>query len=118
MIHDLVIIEIDSIGRHDSIEESATPVEIESVLAKSLVQAAKFDLAIIHSEKEQIIRKSGTLEFLHPDASFGGVGGLPLLKTWLRKRAKAFTPEARAYYEFERLWADTERVDWPAAPAA
>ena len=74
-----------------------TQVEIENVLAKSLVRSQRFDIDIIHSEKEQIIRKSGTLEFLTPDASFGGVGGLELLKAWLRKRAKAFTKEARAF---------------------
>jgi len=74
-----------------------TLVEIQNVLAKSLVQAHRYELEIIHSEKEQIIRKSGTLEFLHPDASFGGVGGLELMKSWLRKRAKAFTKEARAF---------------------
>ncbi len=74
-----------------------TLVEIQNVLAKSLVQAHRYDIDIIHSEKEQIIRKSGTLEFLHPDASFGGVGGLDLMKTWLRKRSKAFTKEARAF---------------------
>ena len=74
-----------------------TLVEIQNVLAKSLVQAHRYDIDIIHSEKEQIIRKSGTLEFLHPDASFGGVGGLELMKAWLRKRSKAFTKEARAF---------------------
>ena len=46
---------------------------------------------MIHSEKEQIIRKSGLLDFLHPDADFQGVGGLTGLKDWLRKRAKAFS---------------------------
>jgi SpoVK/Ycf46/Vps4 family AAA+-type ATPase len=74
-----------------------TLVEIQNVLAKSLVQARRYDIDIIHSEKEQIIRKSGTLEFLHADASFGGVGGLDLMKAWLRKRAKAFSKEARTF---------------------
>ena len=31
------------------------------MLAKSVVQVKRFDLDIIHSEKEQIIRKSGIL---------------------------------------------------------
>ncbi len=74
-----------------------TEVEIENVLAKSLVQVRRFDIDIIHSEKEQIIRKSGTLDFMHTDASFGGVGGLELMKDWLRKRAKAFSHEAREF---------------------
>ncbi|RMG16410.1 MAG: AAA family ATPase [Planctomycetota bacterium] len=74
-----------------------TSVEIDNVLAKSLVMRKRFDIEVIHSEKEQIIRKSGILDFLHPDASFAGVGGLDLLKVWLRKRAKAFSKEARAF---------------------
>jgi SpoVK/Ycf46/Vps4 family AAA+-type ATPase len=74
-----------------------TEVEIENVLAKSLVQRSQFDVDIIHSEKEQIIRKSGMLDFLHPEATFSGVGGLDGLKDWLRKRAKAFTAKAREF---------------------
>lgn len=74
-----------------------TQVEIENVLAKSLVQKSCFDVDIIHSEKEQIIRKSGLLDFLHPEADFQGVGGLTGLKDWLRKRAKAFSAEAREF---------------------
>jgi SpoVK/Ycf46/Vps4 family AAA+-type ATPase len=81
-----------------------TQIEIENALAKSLVvmgQRPEYDLdtliELIHAEKEQIIRKSGTLEFLTPDANFHGVGGLGPMKDWLRKRSKAFTPEARAF---------------------
>jgi SpoVK/Ycf46/Vps4 family AAA+-type ATPase len=74
-----------------------TKIEIENVLSKSLVQKQQFDIEIIHSEKEQIIRKSGMLDFLHPEATFSGVGGLDGLKNWLRKRAKAFTQEARTF---------------------
>ena len=74
-----------------------TSVEIDNVLAKSLVMKRRFDIDVIHSEKEQIIRKSGILDFMHPDATFGGVGGMDLLKDWLRKRSKAFTKEAREF---------------------
>ncbi|MGE0706427.1 MAG: AAA family ATPase [Planctomycetota bacterium] len=74
-----------------------TAFEVENVLAKSVVQVKRFDLDVIHSEKEQIIRKSGILDFMHPDASFAGVGGLDQMKDWLRKRAKAFTHEAREF---------------------
>ena len=94
-------------GLMRKVAESAlglTQVEIENALAKSLVvlgQRKSYDIdlliELIQSEKEQIIRKSGTLEFLHPESSFSGVGGLGPMKDWLRKRAKAFTPEARAF---------------------
>jgi len=74
-----------------------TAVEAENVFAKSLVQHRRFDLDVIHNEKEQIIRKSGILEFLHPKETIGGVGGLQLLKSWLDKRAQAFSKKARDF---------------------
>jgi ATP-dependent 26S proteasome regulatory subunit len=74
-----------------------TAMEAENVFAKSIVQFKRFDLDVILAEKEQIIRKSGILEFMHAEETVNGVGGLELLKTWLRKRTRAFTKEARAF---------------------
>jgi SpoVK/Ycf46/Vps4 family AAA+-type ATPase len=74
-----------------------TAIEAENVFAKSIVQHKKFDIDVILQEKEQIIRKSGILEFMHPEENVEGIGGLELLKTWLKKRTKAFTKEARAF---------------------
>ena len=74
-----------------------TAEEAENVFAKSLVQTGDFDLKIILSEKEQIIRKSGVLEYCHVNENMKGVGGLDELKKWLNKRGKAFTPEARDF---------------------
>jgi len=74
-----------------------TEIEIESVLSRSLIMVRHFDLAVVHSEKEQIIKKSGTLEFLRPEYALRDVGGLELLKAWLAKRQQAFTREARAF---------------------
>ena len=74
-----------------------TAEEAENVFAKSLVQTGDFDLKIILSEKEQIIRKSGVLEYCHVNENMQRVGGLDELKKWLNKRGKAFTPEAREF---------------------
>lgn len=74
-----------------------TAEEAENVFAKSLVQTGDLDLKIILSEKEQIIRKSGVLEYCHVNENMQGVGGLDELKKWLNKRGKAFTPEAREF---------------------
>ncbi|GIW72548.1 MAG: hypothetical protein KatS3mg102_2090 [Planctomycetota bacterium] len=74
-----------------------TAVEAENVFAKSLVKYKRFDIDVILQEKEQIIRKSGLLEFLHPYETLEGVGGLEQLKSWLSKRTKAFTREAREF---------------------
>lgn len=74
-----------------------TAEEAENVFAKSLVQSGQFDLKTILSEKEQIIRKSGVLEYYHANENMKEVGGLDELKKWLLKRGKAFTPKAREF---------------------
>ena len=71
--------------------------EAENVFSKSLVQKQRFDIDVILAEKEQIIRKSGILEFYHATEQFSDVGGLDELKRWLQKREKAFTKEAREF---------------------
>ena len=102
----------ESIGETDKLEISKNPMllqkvveaalgltaeEAENVFAKSLVKTGDFNLKIILSEKEQIIRKSGVLEYCHVNENMKGVGGLDELKKWLNKRGKAFTPEARDF---------------------
>jgi SpoVK/Ycf46/Vps4 family AAA+-type ATPase len=74
-----------------------TAEEAENVFAKSIVQKGQFDIGIVLSEKEQIIRKSGVLEYYHASEKMQGVGGLEELKKWLGKRGKAFTPKAREF---------------------
>ena len=49
------------------------------------------------AEKQQIIRKSGLLEFYDNSERMENVGGLDVLKEWLRKRVRAFGDEARAF---------------------
>jgi ATP-dependent 26S proteasome regulatory subunit len=74
--------------------------EAERVFAQSVVRDAKFDASdvdVVLAEKKQIIRKSGLLEYYAPEEGMADVGGLDLLKEWLRKRARAFSAEARSY---------------------
>lgn len=74
--------------------------EVENVLSKTLISRLKLDagdLSAILQEKEQIIRKSGILEYYSATTEFGNVGGLENLKTWLQKRSEAFTERARAF---------------------
>lgn len=53
---------------------------------------------VISSEKEQIIRKSGILDYVNVEASLeNSVGGLDSLKTWLRRRSKAFEIKAKEF---------------------
>src|SRR5207237_9391189 len=49
------------------------------------------------SEKERIVRKSGVLEFFRTQEQMDNIGGLDLLKTWLKKRQSAFSEEARKF---------------------
>lgn len=55
------------------------------------------ELGMIISEKEQIIKKGNVLEYFHPEGDFGQVGGLEALKSWLVKRGKAFTTDAKSF---------------------
>jgi SpoVK/Ycf46/Vps4 family AAA+-type ATPase len=74
--------------------------EAENVLAKTLVTSGRLsedDLPIILAEKEQTVRKSGMLEYMHPDARLENVGGLDILKDWIEKRRVAFEPRAQEY---------------------
>ncbi|HUT74361.1 MAG TPA: AAA family ATPase [Armatimonadota bacterium] len=74
-----------------------TLAEAENVFAKCIVERRRFDVDLIIAEKEQLIRKSGLLEYFHTAASLRDVGGLDLLKAWLTARGKAFSERARQF---------------------
>lgn len=71
--------------------------EIESVFARSLVEKRRFDVDVVLEEKQQIIRKSGLLEYYPAENHLADVGGMELLKDWLRKRTQSFTDKAREF---------------------
>jgi SpoVK/Ycf46/Vps4 family AAA+-type ATPase len=84
----------------ESIVRSAqglTADEIESALARSLVEERKLTVDKIIEEKKQIVRKTGMLEFYPSSSSMKDVGGHDLLKDWLEKRSKSFTDAARDF---------------------
>jgi len=74
-----------------------TEDEFENVISRSIVEERKLDSRIIVNEKEQIIRKSGVLDFQTKVVGMDQVGGLNILKDWIMKRKKAYTPEAKEY---------------------
>ena len=49
----------------------------------------------VSSEKEQIIRKSGIMDYFPKNESLKDVGGMENLKEWLKKRQLAYDKEAR-----------------------
>ena len=77
-----------------------TEVEIENVLSKAVIlnnSLSEKDVGLILEEKKQIIKKSGYLEYYDLKDTINDVGGMENLKEWLRKRAKAFSKEARDF---------------------
>ena len=78
-----------------------TESEAENAIAKAIIQAGdRLDgdaVEAVTAEKQQIIRKSGLLEFHASQERLRNVGGLGALKEWLRKRVRAFSDEARAF---------------------
>ncbi len=55
------------------------------------------DIDLINFEKKQVIRESGALEFFSASETIADVGGLDVLKEWIRTRERAFSQEARDY---------------------
>jgi ATP-dependent 26S proteasome regulatory subunit len=77
-----------------------TSKEAENALAKTLVIDGKLDaddVSIVFSEKQQIIRKSGLLEYYPSSETLDDVGGLDALKEWLERRRLAFGERAREF---------------------
>ena len=97
-----VRIELDDIGRDRLLSAALglTLNEAENVFAKIIVKDERLsgdDVGEVFSEKQQIIRKSGLLEYYATDENFGSVGGLSVLKDWLEKRSVAFGQKARDF---------------------
>jgi SpoVK/Ycf46/Vps4 family AAA+-type ATPase len=77
-----------------------TQDEAEKVYRKAYVKRGKIteaEVDIVLSEKKQLIRRNGILEFIEEDQTIDAVGGLDELKTWLVQRSDAFTERARTY---------------------
>lgn len=80
--------------------QGLTRCETENSLAKAIVSRGRLDstdIQAILAEKEQIIRKSGILEYTATVENFGSVGGLENLKRWLAQRNRAFSQKARDF---------------------
>ncbi len=77
-----------------------TKDEAEKVYRKAYVKRGKIteaEVDIVLSEKKQLIRRNGILEFIEEDETIDSVGGLEELKGWLVQRSNAFTERAREY---------------------
>jgi SpoVK/Ycf46/Vps4 family AAA+-type ATPase len=77
-----------------------TASQAHRVFAKAIVSDGVLDdrdINLVMQEKKEIIRESEALEFYAVTETADDVGGLGVLKEWLRLRERAFTQEARDY---------------------
>lgn len=66
-------------------------------IATSENRLTKEEIPKIVQRKEQIVKKSGILEYFHPKEAFKDVGGLDILKEWLKVRKMGFDPKAKDF---------------------
>ena len=70
-----------------------TIMEAEKAFSLAYIENSKLtskEVPLIIREKENVIKKSGYLEYFHPKEEMQDVGGLDTLKDWLNKRGRAF----------------------------
>lgn len=74
--------------------------EAENAYALAMVNDGKItidDLETILSEKIQVVKKTGILEFINSEYSINDIGGLENLKSWLQKRNNSWSESAKKY---------------------
>lgn len=74
-----------------------TALEAENAFAVSLVEAKKFDAALIRREKAAIVKKTGLLEVIETTETLDQIGGMENAKEWAILKKDSFTPEAKAF---------------------
>ncbi len=72
--------------------------EVSSCYARSLVTLQGIDPAVVSAEKKRVIAREKVLTWHDPDPrGLEAVGGLEVLKGWLKQRRLALSQAARAY---------------------
>ncbi|MGI9535370.1 MAG: AAA family ATPase [Thermodesulfobacteriota bacterium] len=74
--------------------------EMDLALKRSLVGKKSLDDSVIDDlleEKAQLVRKSGTLDFIRSKIKLDQIGGLENIKEWLNTRAKAYSSKAKEF---------------------
>ena len=77
-----------------------TMQEAENAFCRAIVKGRGLDssaIAVIHEEKNQLVKKTGVLEFVNSKLKIDDIGGLENLKAWLVKRNNSWQERARAY---------------------
>jgi SpoVK/Ycf46/Vps4 family AAA+-type ATPase len=97
-----VKVSLTKLGREKLVQASLglTSAQAHRVFSRAIVTDGTLDdrdISLVTDEKKQIIRESEALEYYEFTESPADVGGLDILKEWLRLREKAFTQAARDY---------------------
>lgn len=74
--------------------------EAENAFCRAIVNLKGIDrraLDIIHEEKNQVVKKTGVLEFVKSDLNIDDIGGLKNLKKWLLRRNNSWSEKAKKY---------------------
>lgn len=80
--------------------QGLTYQEAENAFARAIVTLRGLNinaLEIIHDEKNQVIKKTGILEFVSSTMKEKDIGGLGNLKNWLKKRNNSWLDNAKKY---------------------
>jgi AAA+ superfamily predicted ATPase len=97
-----VKVNLTALGREKLVQAALglTSLQAQRVFAKAIVRDGVLDdrdIDLVTLEKKQIISESKALEFYSVTETPDDIGGLGVLKEWLRLRERAFTQEARDY---------------------
>lgn len=77
-----------------------TAQEAENAFARAIVSNRGLDsnaIKVIFDEKNQVIKKTGILEFIKANFTIDDIGGLENLKSWLIKRNNSWLDSAQKY---------------------
>ena len=70
-----------------------TDFEVKSILRSAMARdgsLSREDLELIHTQKQQMIQKSGILEMIYQKEKMEDIGGLEILKEWLTRKTKVY----------------------------
>lgn len=93
---------LTALGREKLVAAAAglTTMQMQRQLSRAIVEHGGLDdrhITLMSEAKKQILRDYEALEYYPVTETPDDVGGLDLLKDWLRSRERAFTLEARDY---------------------
>lgn len=87
-------------GERDALIQAAkglTIAEAANAFPYSYIKTGRLDVELVREAKMQAVKKSGFMQFIPNDVTFGDIGGLDALKDYVRKRRAAFTKKAREF---------------------